>query len=710
MAFSLTSRPVAVMDTECYINYWSIGFRSIIDGRTKVYELFDGNPLDRKAIAKIMRMWTVVGFNSNGYDIPMILLAMSGASTEELKAASDQIIQFNMPPWTFMDRYGLSIPDFIDSIDLMQVSPGAAAMPSLKIHAGRLHSRTMQELPFDHNDEIDDLKRQVLRDYHGNDLDVTLDMYRDLLAQLAIRDHMSVQYGIDLRSKSDAQIAEAVLKLEIEKLTGKRLYKPDIAPGYFSYEVPEFIKFTTSQMQTVLDGVRNTKFVVDAGGIVQMPAYLKGLRIAIGGSTYQMGLGGLHSCESGVSHYSDDEHVLLDRDVTSYYPSIILRCGLYPRNTGPAFLDVYRTVFDRRLAAKKSGQKAQSDTLKIVLNGSFGKLGSPYSVLYSPNLMVQVTMTGQLSILMLIEELQRAGFSVVSGNTDGVVTKVRRDNRDEFNAICNQWEKTTGFSLEETEYGALHSKDVNNYIAITGGNVKTKGEYGPSGAGLPGAMGQKKNPQMQVCTDAVVNYLLTGESIEDHIEWEFDLRKFVTVRKVGKGGTKTMLATAMPTRENGTLEYSEFENKVTLSNKAGAIDQDGNYIGKALRWYYSKNVTGCFKYANNGNSVPQSHGAKLMMTLRNTVPAGLDHDYYIREAYAMLQDLGVQETDPALRGRTGLLVARHPDQKTYHLVNASTGVALCGKRRASVRDSWQEVAAQPDGRGMCTKCKKADEL
>lgn len=62
-------------------------------------------------------------------------------------------------------------------------------------------------------------------------------------------------------------------------------------------------------------------------------------------------------------------------------------------------------------------------TFKIVLNGTFGKLGSKYSFLYSPNLMIQVTITGQLALLMLIEALEAAGISVVSANTDGIVSR-----------------------------------------------------------------------------------------------------------------------------------------------------------------------------------------------------------------------------------------------------------------------------------------------
>ena len=96
------------------------------------------------------------------------------------------------------------------------------------------------------------------------------------------------------------------------------------------------------------------------------------------------------------------------------YPSIILNLGLYPKHLGTAFLEVYRSLVERRLAAKKEKRTVEANTLKIVINGSFGKLGSKWSTLYSPDLMLQVTLTGQLSLLMLIERLTLAGVPVRS--------------------------------------------------------------------------------------------------------------------------------------------------------------------------------------------------------------------------------------------------------------------------------------------------------
>lgn len=368
-------RPIAVCDTETYVNYFSIGFKSVADGRVRVFEKWNDSPLDRKSIATIFRKWRVVGFNFKAYDIPMILYAMSGASNGELKRASDELIQYGVPWWTFLDRHGLAVPDFFDCIDLMPVSPGAPQMPSLKIYAGRMHSRKMQELPIEIDERIDENGLAVIRSYHGNDLDVTADMHEELKAQLQLRSYISQKHEMDLRSKSDPQIAEAIIKKEIEKQTGRKLYAPDIVPGYFNYTVPDFIRFQTPMMNNVLVNIKRTKFVIDRSGVVKMPDYLKDLKIEIGKSVYRMGIGGLHSSESKATHYSDDEHVLLDRDVTSYYPNIILRLGLYPTQIGPSFLNVYRDIYERRLVEKNRVKTLTKriEELKAKINALRGK-------------------------------------------------------------------------------------------------------------------------------------------------------------------------------------------------------------------------------------------------------------------------------------------------------------------------------------------------
>ena len=210
---------------------------------------------------------------------------------------------------------------------------------------------------------------------------------------MKLRVELSNEYQIDLRSKSDAQIAEQVIAAELTKRMGKRPNRPKIELGtIYKYRVPGFMQFQSPLLQWALYTTANALFVVDESGSVAMPKELADLKLDINGSIYRMGIGGLHSSEKTTAHYSDDEYVLIDKDVTSYYPYIILNLGLAPQHLGHHFLQVYRGIVERRIAAKRAKNNIVSQSLKIVINGSFGKLGNKWSILYSPDLLVQVTL------------------------------------------------------------------------------------------------------------------------------------------------------------------------------------------------------------------------------------------------------------------------------------------------------------------------------
>lgn len=698
----LADRPQLGVDTECYPNLWAIGFMGFPD-RSKVVQLYitpDKPELDRQRIARILRNHRFYTFNGINYDLCMIAYAMAGASCEELKRANDDIIVAGMRYWEFFDHYGVTLPDFVDHIDLMEVLPSAAQRWSLKKYAGSMHSDEMRELPYSPDTWLDDYQIDQVLDYHRNDLHVTCDAAEEMQERVKIRAFISTQIFTDVRSKSDAQVGEAVMRYHVEKRTGKKVYKPDIMPGVFNFEAPRYVEFQTEPMQQMLSRLLRAPFVVKSDGYVKLPEIFGakkalddeddyelegGAEIVLDGKIYKMGIGGLHSQEKSVSYFEDDEFLLIDRDVTSYYPNLILRSGREPANMRGHFLHVYQMRVDARTAAKRIDPKGSAaEGGKIEVNGLFGKTGSPYSIVYSPQMMIQTTVPGQLSILMLIEECVLNGWEVVTANTDGFVTRVPRSEYGKFCAVIFDWECATGLQTEETRYRSIHARDVNNYVAFEkkkDGSLKAKrkGAFGLSGRGQPASMGLKKTPDVEICYDAVVAYLEKGTPIEETIRNCQDIRKFVRVRQV----------------------------------KGGAM-MDDQYIAKAVRFYYSDDPDGALTYKLSGNKVSKSAGAKLCMKLPKELPRDIDYEYYEREAYAILDECGMEAKDPTTAGRSGHYYGRLDEQKTVHLVDAATGIGLCGATRKSRRDLWIESktfdAALSGGYRYCAKCRRTQEL
>lgn len=588
------------VDVECYRNYFSVQFEHIENGERIVIDRLDNELLDVKRLTRLMGTNTTVSFNGNSYDLYMIAAAIKGYNNQQLKRISDKFIKSNAPPWKTAKDLQLFVPRSWDHIDIIEVAAGTA---SLKMYGARLNAQTIQDLPYHPDDTITENMRQELVRYCFNDLALTKKLYLHLIKQIKLREQIGEKYGLDLRSKSDAQIAETVIKSEMTKLTGKD-YRPAKydSDAVFKYQNPQIISFKTEQLRDIFERVLACEFELSGNGSIQLPQWLSKTKIKLGGTEYQMGIGGLHSCESCQSVYADDKHLLIDADVASYYPSIILQQNLAPVTMGRNFITLYQRIVNDRLAAKHSGDKVTADTLKIVVNGSYGKLGSKYSALYSPELLIQTTLTGQLALLMLIESLELSGINVVSANTDGIVIRCPIEKEELLGELLFDWEITTTYMLEFTRYKSLHSRDVNNYVAVKlDGSVKRKGVFAePTIA---------KNPETTICYDAVAAVLAGKSTIERTIKDCADISRFCLVRRV-----------------------------------TGGANWRGDDIGKTVRYYWSSDVpmTEQIAYAKNGNKVPKSDGAKPCQTLPDVLPTDIDYARYIAFANEILKGVGYE--------------------------------------------------------------------
>lgn len=613
-------------DIECFRNFFFIGFQNIKTDDYVVFTADDNNALQADALRWFVHRHLIVGFNSIEYDMPILTFALTGASTAEIRKVNDMIIQDKIKSFDYYKKFQLEKLDKVNHIDVMRVCPLDGG---LKLYGGRLHSPKVQECPAPIQNFLTESEKIQVGNYCLNDLAVTKQIYQNLQEQIALRVLMTEQYGVDLRSSSDAQIAEKVITAEIKKITGSRPNKPHIAPGFeFQYQPPAWVCFQTPVLQSLFREVCEARYVVDANGYPELPKTLEGRAVTIGTSIYRLGNGGLHSSEESQAILTTDPEdpnevtsLLVDIDVASYYPAIIRNNKFSPLHLGETFMTPYETLIDRRLEAKKI-KHSDADSLKIVINGLFGKFGSKHSTVYSPQLLIQVTMTGQLALLMLIEYAEMSGIKAVSANTDGVVFHVNRDGEqlEQLKLIVSQWGAHTGFETEETYYKALYSRDVNNYIAIKeiDGKAKTKGKYL-----LPeGIFRFHKNPDCNIVSRAVVEYLKDGTPLEKTIGVCQDIREFLIVRTVKGGGEWT-----------------------------------GEYLGKVVRWYYSRHSKDPITYKGSGKKVARSDNAMPLMELPEKFPKDVDFAKYVDLAEKELILLGAKKAEVPLEKELQLFTA-----------------------------------------------------
>lgn len=587
-----------IVDTELYANFFLILMKNVATGNLIKFTLDNFNP---RMLSWILHNYTTVGFNYWKYDLPVIWTAYKYQDILKIKQVSDAVIFQNMWPSGLQKEFDFKIWP-TQYVDLIEICPG---QHSLKLYMGRLHSKRLQELPFEVGSTLTDGQKEIVTDYCHNDIVGTQELYLFNKDRIKLREALGQDFKIDLRSKSDAQMAEAMIAREIYSITGRWPKKADLEREYsFKYDPPYYIKYATPQLQKLLHDVCNTEFKVSYGRLSRLEIFEK-YYFNLGKTTFKFGIGGLHSCEENINYKADDEYMIVDRDVTGYYPNIIVNLGLYPEQLGTVFLDVYKKMKIDREYAKVNKIFTKDKGLKIALNGVSGKLNSEFSIFFSPKCYLQMTLTGQLSVLMLAEMLECQGMQIISANTDGIVVYCRKFDYDKLIHWINYWEKQTGFPTEETQYSAYYARDVNAYFAIkTDKTIKVKGPYSEVGS----QTGTKldNNPITLICSDAIKEFLSKNIPIEKTIKECRDITRFLTVRNVASPGAH----------------------------------KDGYYLGKVVRWYYAKNCYGTINYVKNNNKVPETDGAKPLMDLPDSFPNDINYEIYIKRTLTMLEDIG----------------------------------------------------------------------
>lgn len=621
------------VDVECYPNYFLVGVKIAGLEEFYFYELFNDehSGLTYDELLQALFHFQIIGFNYLKYDNLMVHALCDGLDCRELKNFSNKIIQEQMQAYSAFELLSFKEPMKFNIIDLIDVAPLKA---SLKQYGARLHVEEIEELPIDHNKYLTLKETFIIKNYNKKDLRVTEVLYIELFPYIELRCKMSEKYKVDLRSKSDAQIAEHVICAEIERLTGRKVLKPNRIPEFVNFKVPEWAEFKTPVLQKLAKMLGKLDFKINPHtGKVIAPTALRQFNLVLGGAVYTFGIGGLHSTESCSAHISDDDLKIVDIDYGSFYPQTILNQQLYPVHIGPLFLNAYGGIVEVRLSDKNKAAtlkelgdptwqtyQMNSDGLKIVINGGFGKFGNRYSALYSPDLMLQVTLSGQLAILKLIEHALDLGLGIVSANTDGVVIKHRKEEAHKLEELITYQSRLIGAVLEKTEYEAIYARDVNNYFAVKKADkkqpsskfledrqgVKVKGTWAERGSALNSML--STNPTQLIVSDAVINFLVDKKPPIETLKECQDFGRFLHVRAAQYGAT--------------------FK---------------GEYVGKVLRFYKSKTSSKNLNCAKSGNKIANSDFCRLAQNLPKKMPEDLDFQHYYDEIVKTLYEIGAIE-------------------------------------------------------------------
>lgn len=666
------------MDTESYPNYWLYG-QETPEGVVQIEIRGENSRLsesDRNYLLDLLDTHPIWSFNGEGYDKWLIAGTVAGYTAGQLYMLTKKIIEERVKPWML----GIPRYDLPDHIDIMEVIPGNH---SQKYYAGMIHYKTMRDLPIAPGTVLTEAEIDEVREYHRNDMGQLAALAAAVSNEVKMREALSARYGIDVRSKSDAQAAEAIIVAQCEKALGRKIGRT--SPDFnltFRYDAPEWLRFTRPELNEILRIATSATYGLSAAGALILPPSMEGYTITIGRSAYKIGIGGLHSQEKGASHYAGDTHVIRDVDVDSYYPSLMLRAGAYPEALGPQFLVEFAAIREDRLDAKARQAGFEKKKLagvfeaamaaeygdvcarnaggKIMINGTFGKTGSIWSKMFAPKMTIQTTVTGQLALLMLIELFENAGLSVISANTDGVVVMCPNELEPMITLCVKEWENRTGLTMEANDYKSIHSIGVNSYMAVYKNKhkVKRKGDFAPT------SLLFKKSPDGEICADACAAYVLDGTPIEQTVFGCTDIRKFVHIANVTGGAVKMhgdgprgeLVREMMPRLERfgwvkrGRGWVNPFFGCPDPIKAGDAFAMTfppmrAEELAKRIRYYFATGCPGPIVYGPHsrkpGALVPDSWGAKPCMVLPDSLPFDIDYARYIERAKRMLRDAGI---------------------------------------------------------------------
>jgi hypothetical protein len=323
------------------------------------------------------------------------------------------------------------------------------------------------DMPIPHETNIKTQEEvDLIIKYCINDVASTKEIFNRSKSQIKLRKELSSTYDINLFSASEPRIAKELFayylskKLRIDKREIKKMRTTRSVIKVKDLVLP-YIKFTSPTFINLLNRFESLEL---------NPENLKGsFKYSMNYKNVKtdFGLGGVHGARRSGVYKSDDDHVIMTSDVTSFYPNLCIRNkwspGHFPKDE---FCDQYEWFFEERKKIPKSNP--MNYVYKIILNSTFGLSNDVNSFFYDPELCMRITVNGQLSLMMLYEMIMERipGAIALLQNTDGLETRIPKEYVDEYLEICTEWEEITNLNLEHEKYQKLVLGDVNNYIAI----------------------------------------------------------------------------------------------------------------------------------------------------------------------------------------------------------------------------------------------------
>lgn len=573
-------------DEETYPNIFTCALIHATTGMELVFEISDRKNQQQELISTISNLGRSgsigVGFNNLAFDYPVLhfIVNTPGVTLEQIYAkAQEQIKPKGRWPEIIWDG-----DQIFAQMDLFKINhfDNKARHTSLKALEVGMKSPNVKDLPFPVGMILNDEQKDRLIVYNLHDVRETLKFYVRCLDKIDFRAELTKQYGRSFTNHPDTKIGKDIFVHELEKAgvdcSGRTIrerveLKDCIAP-YIKLETPEFNSILDKMSAVVLTKKQQDDLVKTKGVFLDMSTTVDDIE-------YAFGMGGIHSAIPNCTYKAGNGFRMSARDATSLYPSLAIKNRFYPEHLGETFCDVYEQIFFRRRDAKRAKDKTVDAALKLALNGTFGNMGSVFSPFCDHKCLLSITLTGQLSMAMLIEQLRKVPqMTIVQTNTDGLILHHPEEYLEHVDNICNWWMGITQINLECEDIVEVYQRDVNNYIQVgTDGKVKRKGAYEYN-------YQWHQDPSSMVIAKAAEAALVRGEDIRTFITGHKDKFDFMIRAKVPRSSRLVMRW-----KEWGIDHEMQNTTRVFISRNGGSLVKVMPPTGKAGTWKRKNGIT-----------------------------------------------------------------------------------------------------------------------
>lgn len=521
-------------DCETYVNVFTIAFEHIGSSLKVAFEISPWRNDSREIISWMTWLKDnnsrMVSFNGLGFDYPILhtLLRMGNSDANTLYLKAQAIINGQDGDERWLHQVNPS-DRYVDQIDLFKIHhfDNKARATSLKVLEFNMRSDNIEDLPFKIGSTLTQEQLPKLKQYNAHDVAQTKAFYFKTLDMIRFREELTQKYQRDFMNHNDTKIGKDYFTMKLEDAgvscydygpkgrTPRQTKRPvihlrDAILPWISFQQPEFTR--------VLNWLKDQSITETKGVFNDITATIDNFQ-------FVFGLGGIHGSVESTVVESTADLVVIDLDVSSYYPNLAISNGFYPQHLGREFCNIYQHLYEQRKTYVKNS--AENAMLKLALNGVYGDSNNQFSIFYDPLFTMSITLNGQLLLCVLAEGLMEIeGLTLIQLNTDGLSVRVPRANKWLVDTAAAAWQYKTKLQLEESVYKAMFIRDVNNYLAVyENGTVKRKGAYEYD-------MDWSQNAGGLVIAKVAEKVLVNGAPIRKTLEQWPDIMDFMLRTKV----------------------------------------------------------------------------------------------------------------------------------------------------------------------------------